>query len=129
MSGQSDWKARSFPVRCICAVILILKILLRLCFVSFAGIILRIPVLKDFFHHKIRHYSYKGMETATMVVNFSTFVRTLKNLVNEAWNRVAILGKEAPDVELLNLQTKEFQNLRSLQRTGRPLVVIFGSCT
>lgn len=129
MARQFDWRAARLPLRCIFAVIFTLKILLRMCFIALAGILLRIPFVADFLQEIMRRYDLKGLETATMVVNWSTFVRNLKNFVNEAWYREAILDEEAPDVELMNLQTNEFQTLRSLQRRGRPLVVCFGSCT
>ena len=71
----------------------------------------------------------KGNEDMTIVINHKTFSRAFKNFKNELIHRKAITGSPAPDVEIINLKTKELHSLRSLEKPGRPLELIFGSCT
>jgi len=41
----------------------------------------------------------------------------------------AQLGEKAPDIELMDLDSRKNSSLLSLARAGRPLVLNFGSCT
>jgi len=41
----------------------------------------------------------------------------------------AQLGEKAPDIELMDLDSRKNTSLLSLARVGRPLVLNFGSCT
>jgi len=41
----------------------------------------------------------------------------------------AQLGEKAPDIELMDLDSRKNTSLLSLARAGRPLVLNFGSCT
>ena len=125
-----DWKSSPQPLKLLWAVLLTGQLFFKFMFLLLAGFIFRIPLLG--FYAKIlmrKHPWFKGEDNISMVIDHKSFIRVFTYFTNELWYRTAIVGQSPPDVDIINLQTKDLHSLRALERHGRPLVVSFGSCT
>ena len=127
---QRDWKASPQPLRFFWAILVTGHLCLKFTVMTIMGMIYRIPVLGTFVRNIMKkHPLFKGEENMTMIIDLKAYIKDFQYFKNELIHRTAITGRPAPDVEIINLQTKEVHWLRSLERVGRPLVVSFGSCT
>ncbi|KAK3106544.1 hypothetical protein FSP39_022317 [Pinctada imbricata] len=127
-----DWKSRSPGPRLIAGILLCVRYMFNLLVLSLIGILMCIPYIRGFMSKKMKENNpYEGTEHTTLIIDRKAILKELQCCLSELWYREAVTGSKAPNVEILNLQTKEWVKLLNLQvgRKNRPLVVCFGSCT
>jgi len=71
---------------------------------------------------------YRSLDDVPFLFSWEFAKRQIHKQLMDAL-RLAELGEKAPNVEMIDLETKGKVSLLSLARAGRPLVLNFGSCT
>jgi hypothetical protein len=125
-----DWKAESPPWIIWIFIWRCGALALRLSFMTGVAILGQIPFIgQDIINFLKSRRRTEGMEGLTPILNHKTIQTLWRIHVTEIYRRSAIVGKVAPNLKLIDVETKQLMKLLDFQKPGRPLIVNFGSCT
>jgi hypothetical protein len=126
---EYDWRAQSQPKWTLLMLWKCFMLAFRVVLMSI--VILNVPFLARKIVAAVKGKKKKtpAAENITVTFTYKTITTEIKSYTTEIFQRSAIVGKEAPNLKLVDVKTEKMVKLLYFQKHGRPLIVNFGSCT
>ncbi|OWF40597.1 type I iodothyronine deiodinase-like [Mizuhopecten yessoensis] len=117
------------PLRWILTWLRMFRLLIMMIIISTFIVLFKIPIVGKILLKFSRKLAPQGCGNLNVRATVSALRESFWPLVYDAWSGEAPLGRKVPDTDLYDTSSKSIVKLLSFQKSGRPLVLNFGSCT